>query len=197
MKKKKTKIRTSKPPVAGITEKAPPDIGTPEFAAQCGDSLISYETSKGARRRNIVQVPIDYYRFAVKTTCPTTGKKIPTITAAQHQAGERLHVHFQQSGMVPSSFPTTDLAAIGSGSSGDRVPSDRQNHHRQQLRRAIAAIKSDSGKVVAVNVCCYGYLLKDIALPYHSGAVTLMPILKESLDDLIRFFGIPSTYDSI
>lgn len=166
-------------------EVIPSDFGTEELQGQYKGQMVEEKAGKhgGKRKRNTIQVPLDFYY------------RKNSINYRQYSAGVRLYQLFLRAGMIQRITPSYNV--VGSRTTKDaHQRTDRQYAALSKWREALDAIAGDNGKVIAVNVCCYGFLLKDINLPYYSESYLLTPRFKEVLDDLAEFFGIPEGYDS-
>lgn len=166
MAKRRGRRPTQKKQTHTPTPPPPEDIGTPELQEK--------------RKRGMLMNPLDYYHLTQKS-----------IGERQHIAGMRLFSDFHTSGIYPSSSPTTALVCIVPRSSGDSDFSTRQLEARERMRRAINSISGNSQQVVALNVCCYGFYVADLQLKYYVSSQQRMALLKEALDSLANFYGLP------
>jgi hypothetical protein len=142
------------------------DSGTPE--------------TRDKRIRGVTTPPIDRYFQRGE------------ITQRQHRAGIRLYTHFHLAGLFPSSTPTTAFATPSARTAGDPSFTEKQVEHRQLWRNALESVVSRTGKIIVLNVCCYGFFLRDLELSYYKSPTQLMPPLKEALDDVANYFDIPA-----
>lgn len=127
---------------------------------------------------NTVQVALDYY----------LNMNPGGINKTQYDAGETMHKIFATTGILIPTTPCYETVTLGA--QGDSV-TERQVIARQQYRRALKAVHGHTAQALIENVCCYGYLLKDIPVPGYPRPNERMARFREALNDLIRFFGLP------
>lgn len=166
MAKKKARRVPSTTNKQTLTPKPPADHGTPELQEK--------------RKRHITQTPLDYYYL---------GRKF--ITERQYLAGMKLYSDFHYSGIYPSSSPAEAPMSPGSSPASTSM-SERQVQARERLRKALASIQSPTSRMIAENVCCYGFFLRELTIKYYDHPQTLMPPLKEALEVLGNFYGLPA-----
>lgn len=163
------------PPVIGV--RVPP---TKEFMRQCGDDVaVISAITDGVRHgvyTNTVQIPIDYYR------------KKAQITNSQWEAGNRLFKDFSTSGQLQSITMNPDSSGNG------KDYTDKQMEARLRWREAIDSVPGVIGKMLVTNICCYGYMVRDIEARYYRRPNEAMARFREALDDLAQGYGIPLDY---
>ena len=109
------------------------------------------------------------------------------VARERYAAGNRFYKDFYISGLTMKL--TVDLnATYGSGQSGYLPVTEIQREARDKWRAAYNAVNGAIGKMMAVNVCCHGYYLKDIETRYYRRGTDAMPRLHEVLDDLANFY---------
>lgn len=157
------------------------DYGTDRFQEMNKGNL----RQEGKHKRLISQTPLDYYFRAKKT-----------ITHRQFTAGNSLYRDFRLAGLEPSLVPSTSLLEMAGGAGGNHferkmLPTERQTHHRKEYRQALASMRNPTGAIMVVNVCVYGFFLRDFQINYYDNSTSMMPLFKESLDDLAEYYQIP------
>lgn len=152
------------------------DKGTKEVQAKAGAFMVTEKTKDAYHKRIVVQVPLQYYVNATKS-----------ITRAQFKAGHRFYCDWRAAGFEFRSSPSMDVVKIPPRA--DKAMSNSQQEALDSFRAACNAIQGENGRILAQNVCCYGFLVKDVLLPYSQDTRYLMPRLKEALDDLAKFYG--------
>lgn len=131
------------------------------------------------------QVPIDYYY----------NRKL--ITHLEYIAANKLFRDFVISGQIPGMISNLDSIR-----GGYRGITQSQMEARQRWRDAIDSIHGTIGQLMALNVCCYGYWLKDginnkgnrskPAMNYlhYKTAQEAMSRFHEVLSDLIEHYDL-------
>lgn len=152
------------------------DKGTAQFQAKVEPYFVTEKTKDAYHKRVVVQVPLQYYHTATKA-----------ITRTQYRAGHRFYCDWRAAGYEFKSSPSLDVVKIPPRQ--DKAMTSRQQDALDSFRAAQAAIQGKSGRILAEHVCCYGFLVKDVALPYSCDTRYLMPRLKEALDDLALHYG--------
>jgi len=167
-----------------ISERTTSDLGTDELRQHTEIKEELNEENK-RRVRNVLQIPLDYYHRIGLTT-------EGGISFRQWEAGTRLHKDFSLTGTTPTPQPISSDIFIKSTGPKDYTPSQWEAQRR--FREAMKHIgRPDSpAYILLVNVCCYGYLLKDIrTVPYYVTTNQMMGRLCEALDSLADHYGIP------
>lgn len=155
-------------------------LGTPE---RMNKAPTRKELTNEGKRvyRVLIQNPLDYYLRRSKGG----------INYRQWEAGDKLNRDFVAGSFLPSPVPVlTEVFIPSQGRARDYSPS--QYDAQERFRKAIGTLGAPSrpGVLVVLNVCCYGYFLKDISLPYYSDASKMFRLC-EALDDLADYYGIP------
>ena len=151
------------------------DLGHAGLHQQMRGRMVEGGKDKGTRIAIVqIQVPLDYYHF----------RKKPMIDLNQYEAGKKLHRDFHLSGQTPGIASTLD----GIGGRGDFTQA--QMEALERWRAAMKEISGKIGQLMVLNVCCYGYLLKEISYLHYRNSQQAMPRFKEALDDLVKHYGI-------
>lgn len=131
-------------------------------------------SNKGIEYRAKVQVPIDYYR------------RRGNITEEQFRAANRLYRDFFLSGQI---MPlTVNLDSVGSDCQRAFLPlGEIQRNALDSWRSAITAVDGKIAQLLLLNVCCYGYWLKEVRHIRFKKRY-LMARFKKALDDLIDHY---------
>lgn len=152
---------------------------TPQVESPTLEQLASGNIIHNNKRYFVInQIPLDYYK----------NMKPGGINLTQFEAGNLLYQIFSKTGIdipIVAVMGTTSLRA-----QGDSV-TEKQVVARQQYRAAIKAVKGDIGQSMVENVCCYGFMLKDIPVPGYSRPAERMRRFQEALNDLVKHFHIP------
>lgn len=170
----KNRKRRNTPTTRKTAPPPPPrrELPTPEQIAN--GHYVEYNN----KYYNTVQIALDYY----------LNMNPGGINKTQHEAGDTMHKIFACTGIM---IPTTPCyKTVTLGAQGDSV-TERQVMARQQYRRALAAVNGGTAQALIENVCCYGYLLKDIPVPGYPRPSERMARFREALNDLIRHFHVP------
>lgn len=164
--------------------------GTPTPELHQHGMVIEEVTQQGKRRsRVLTQTPMDYYLHR------------GIITPREHEAGEMFWAHYRAAGFMRPSVPSYEsiiMSSASSGGSGFLCGSEKQQYAMQRWRKAHTSIQGEAGRVLAVNVCCWGYQLKEVLS--QTGTLTFtgytganaMPRLREALHDLAKHYGLPN-----
>lgn len=151
------------------------DLGTPQMREKLialGVIHIGLTESSQRRISEVPQVPLDMYRSR------------RYITADEYNSGDRLYRDFIMSGQAPGG--TINLNA-GSGSVQGFTESQLQA--RQRWRNGLMAVRGKIGQLMTLNVCCYGYWLKDVSYTPYRTSAEAMPRFREALGDLYDFYS--------
>lgn len=142
------------------------------------------EAGRGGALRNMTGVPLDYYYNKTRN-----GERV--ITKRQHEAGERFWNDFMRSGLYSPTAPNFNADIIDGTTRSS--PTERQAEAFQRWTKARAAISGRTAKVIVINVCCFGFMANDLLvdMQYYKRVDQIMPILKEGLDELAEFYGVP------
>lgn len=128
------------------------------------------ESPRGGVEFRTAQTPMDFYL------------KRRNITPHEYRAGERLFRDFALSGQTPGMIYNLDPVR-----GGERQFTHSQMEARERWRRAIGSVQGKVGQLMLLNVCCYGYWLKDVNyMPYKSKQS--MPRFREALEYLIDHY---------
>lgn len=153
------------------------DTGTSE-SRQHG-VYVEDSTQKGKRTRNVATDILSYYHAR------------DIIEQRQDEAGHIWYKDWMLSGFKPG------LSLKFERVSGSREEmSDKQATAFVRYREAEAAIRTKRHQAIAWEICIAGCALKEIVKahhPYYTTPNQLMPLLREALDDLARFYGLPGT----
>lgn len=156
------------------------DYGTPERARQ--DELVTDLVNDGElgavkRKRVLRQVPLDRYLGRGE------------ITRAQHDAGEKLQLLYERSGLRQR---TTMRYAPRIDSGGLQAPGGAQSDTRlevmKRLRRALDAV-GPMGRGILWAVCCDGRMAGDWAVGAGYRNRDGIVLLRFALDLLAAHFG--------
>lgn len=144
------------------------------------------EGTRGGISFKTTTIPIDYYF------------KRSIISPMEYGAANRFFKDFYHAGMANHSGVNMD--AVRSANAGSFLPrSESQRDALTRWRDAVSAVHGAIGKKMIVNVCCYGYWLKD-GLPkkkseltgwdyaYYNDAAAAMSRFHEALSDLTRHY---------
>lgn len=146
-----------------------------------GDVRVDVSENRGGYQLRTAQVPLDLY-FRSKML----GKN-EEEAGIRYAAGTKFYRDFYIAGLTMKM--TIDFNSIYSGESRHFLPvSDIQRDALDRWRKAYDAVSGSIGKMMAVNVCCYGYYLKDIEHRYYKRGADAMPRLLEVLDDLAMHY---------
>lgn len=153
--------------------------------------VIQEKTAEGKRSRVLTQAPLDFYlhRFL--------------ITSREHEAGDLYWRDYQVAGFMRPIVPSFESIVMGQVTSGSSFlcGSERQQHAMQRWRKATDSISGTIGKTLVLNVCCWGYHLKEILQADgrmafgHYNHANVMPRLREALTELADHYGLPRTDD--
>lgn len=155
------------------------DLGTEELKNKT-IGVVTLTKENHRRRRILVQVPIDYYL------------ERRSIDRRQWEAGDKLFRTFEAGGLMPSSVPLLTKLMSGGFLGGGGSLSDSQEEARDSYRKAIEYLGATRiGTILLVNVCCYGFMLNQIDVPYYESSNGRMSRLNESLTELADFYGLP------
>lgn len=132
---------------------------------------ISFETT---------QLPIDVYL------------RRKTITVDEYGAANRLYRDFSMSGQT--SGMTINLDPVRGGVKGF---TEKQLEARERWRLAIGAVGGNIGKMMIINVCCYGYYLSEISYRYYKDSSRAMARLHEALAELVEHYNKPLDRDNL
>lgn len=158
----------------------PADLGTDELAAK-RVTEVSLTQQNHRRRRILVQVPLDHYRHL-----NAMGRG--GINFRQWEAGDKLYRTFERTALIPSPSPVAEVR-VPPGQ--DRTSSSQYDAFHSFVKAMDHLGRHRVGTIIVLNVCCYGYELKDLRLPYYQTSNQMMARFKESLDDLADYYGLP------
>lgn len=130
-------------------------------------------SNRGGYDLRASQVPIDYYF------------KRSLINQDEYNAANRLFRDFSLSGQTPGM--SSNLDPNGGGGIGF---THIQLEARERWREAVKAIHGQIAKSIAVDVCCYGYWLKDTHYKHYKTSQERMARFHEILDDLISHYFV-------
>lgn len=172
--------------------KVPSDMGSDWHpAVKAGFTQVSLNAQGTKRRRILVQCPLDFY---FQQHC-RSGKRKGGINDRQHQAGSQLFADFHTStGTVPSSLQQLGKIRVAFDPKRSIEKNDNQVHAMTQYNQAREFLggPQDIGWKLALYVACYAYYLKDLpANQYYPKPEHMMGRLREALDKLADFYGIP------
>lgn len=137
-------------------------------------------SKKGGYSLRATQDPMDLYYRRRMLGDEETGYE-------RYAAGRRLYRDFYVSGQ--EAMLTIDLNRVRSPDKRVFMPStERQRIALDEYRKAIDAVHGVIGKLMVINVCCYGYFLKDIQCRYYKNSEHALPRFQEALDDLAAFY---------
>lgn len=141
------------------------------------------EITSGARGGisfKTAQLPIDVYL------------KRKVISQDEYYAANRLYRDFTRSGQTKGM--TVDLTRMhGSGNHF----CEKQLEAREHWRLAIKAIQGDIGKMMVINVCCYGFYLSEVSYRYYNNSGRAMARLHEALENLVEHYNKPLDRDNL
>lgn len=144
-------------------------------------SQIAYTADNKRQRRILVQVPLDFYLNMRKGG----------IAYRQWEAGDKLFQDFTHAQIIPSAMPILEKVRIPS--TDPSRASRSQQEAIEAYRQAIDHLGPQRvGTKIVINVSCYGYYLKDFTVPYYTSPAHMMSCLKESLDRLADYYGLPN-----
>lgn len=161
------------------------DFGTPELRKKF-EFAVEAVDAKGAKAIRVYSHPLDfYYRKRQKDK--------PLINQRQKDAGDRLQRDFDKGsylryGVASYASERVDCAQSGVGLS------DTQEDARERFTKAMKHLSDDISIEIAINVCCFGMFMKDIIIPYYENANQAMARLREVLDRLGDFYGMPRVH---
>jgi hypothetical protein len=157
---------------------------TPERLAKAGDDVIRTVGAEGERIVVMRDAPLDrmYSRHA--------------IDPVEYQALQKLKLHWHCSGM-PGAIRSADLNRVFAAdlsAMSHMAASEAQAHHRQQWRRAEAAL-SPRARIVVERVVCReqtielaGYALGAVSKPQATAAAS--ELLRDSGYRLAKLWGM-------
>lgn len=157
------------------------DLGTPERAAKAITEVSSTQENK-RRRRILTQVPLDAYLHLHRI-----GRG--GINFRQWEAGDKLYRIFSRSSLIRAPSPMAEVHIPPA--KADRTSNSQYDALEDYLRAVDHLGRFRIGTIIVVNVCCYGYELRDLRLPHYQTSNQMMARMKESLDELADFFGLP------
>lgn len=130
--------------------------------------------TRGGVEFRAMQLPMDFYY------------KRRLITKLEYINASKLYRDFYISGQTTKL--TCNLDAIRSDDQKAYLPATQtQREALDNWRSAISSIHGKIGQLMALNVCCYGYWLKDINyMPYNQKQS--LPRFREALEDLRIFY---------
>jgi len=174
VKKKRKVTKTSKKKVQPAEAK---DFGTPELHQRLNTRR------KNGRAIVMNSTALEYYH----------NMKRGGITQRQYEAGTQLERDFYFSGLSPSMTPCLDPCHIPSGNSerGMLAKGEKQWHHYRRFQKAMDSLAIPDAKMLAFNVCCGSFFVKELQHPYFNAPSALLGYLRVVLDTLAEFYKIP------
>lgn len=128
-------------------------------------------SNRGGYDLKTSQIPIDfYYRRGL-------------LCQDEYRAANKLYRDFSLSGQTPGMAINIDPVC-----SGEKNFTDAQMEARERWRHAIMAIRGNIAKIIVIDVCCYGYWLKDTHYKHYKTSQERMARLHEALDDLVAHY---------
>jgi len=175
-------------PVGGVMAKGvnklktaciPSDLGSNEVAEKTL-SVVGRSVEGKKQRRILVQVPIDYYYHMSRGG----------ITKPQWEAGNKIYSLYERAAFRSSG--TANLSGVFvQRAGGDKNRSESQYIAYEAFYEALDALgKGSVAREIILKVCCEGFFLVDLKVPYYKSSNQLMPRLCEALDILVGHFGI-------
>lgn len=147
-----------------------------------GDVKVRVSNRKGYDIR-AQQTPLDLYynkRFLGSDS---------EIASKRFAAGNKFYRDFYIAGMTPGM--TIDFNRVYSFDKREFLPAtESQREALDRWREAYQNVHGVIGKMLAVNVCCYGYMLSDIEIRYYRRGRDAFPRFLEMLDDLVIYYSI-------
>jgi hypothetical protein len=129
------------------------------------------EGERGGVSFKVAQIPLDVYM----------ARRV--ISYPEYYAGNRLFKDWTASGQ--SQGVTANLNPVrGSG----KGMSNSQMEARDRWIKAVMAINGTVARKMVVDVCCYGYSLKDASYGHYKNVNQAMARLHEAFDDLIAHY---------
>lgn len=119
------------------------------------------------------QVPIDYYF------------RRGLLSHDEYNAANKLYRDFVLS--AQTSRMIMNLDPIKSGEKNFTVA---QMEARERWREAIMAIHGSIAKIIMIDVCCYGYWLKDTHYKHYKTSQERMARFHEALEDLVMHYFV-------
>ena len=133
------------------------------------------ESSRGGISYEVAQVPIDWYL------------KRRHISKAEYRAANRIFTDWALSGQSNGVTANLTDAQVRGVLGQWRSLSEAQQGALDRWKKAIYAINGKIGQLMVINVCCYGYWLKDVNyLPYREAQA--FPRFREALEDLLKHY---------
>lgn len=111
------------------------------------------------------------------------------ISYSEYRAGSNLYRDFFISGQIPGM--TINLDPIRGG---ERNFTQAQLDARQRWREAMKAVHGTIGQLMALNVCCYGYWLKDIPYLHYKTSQQAMARFHEAMEDLVTHYNLDEKF---
>lgn len=153
-------------------------ILSPERVAQ-DDVKITISDRKGYEVR-AQQNPMDLY---YNKKCLGEGE----IGKWRYRAGDRFFREFYTAGITPSM--TINYSRVYSNDKKEFLPAhDKQREALDNWRLAYMSVTGEVGKFLAVNVCCYGFYLRDLDIANYRRGQDALPRFLEVLDDLKKHY---------
>lgn len=132
------------------------------------------EGKRGGVEFRSTQVPIDYYF------------KRRILSEIEYRAASKLFHDFTVSGQMPGM--TLDLLPASKSSSGGFTSA--QLEARERWRLGMQSISGTIAKMMVINVCCYGYWLKDTRYLHYKTSTDAMARFHEALGDLTAHYDL-------
>lgn len=148
-------------------QRASNSAGIPDHAITSGKTEPREGKNKGdIRFTSNISEPLQMY------------KNRKQITVMQFDAGNKLYADFYIAGMQCINATTLDRTG------GLSEFSEKQLEARQRWRNAVDAVQGAIGKLLVINVCCYGESVGAIENRYYTHANAAMSRFREAMDDL-------------
>lgn len=111
------------------------------------------------------------------------------INYIEYLAGNKLYRDFFISAQTPGL--TINLDPIRGG---ERNFTQAQLDARERWRQAMKSVSGAIGQLMALNVCCYGYWLKEIPYLHYKTSQQAMARFHEAMEDLIVHYKLDEKF---
>lgn len=129
----------------------------------------------GAKRSyNLTQDALDYYYYSRKA-----------ISQEEYTAGSALREAFARSGQARLASPSLQMPS-GGGFNPNSFGMETQA--RQEVRNCLDAVEGMPGRVLVMNVVCYGFTLDVVDVPGYTNNAKKLARLREGLRDAYKFY---------
>lgn len=126
------------------------------------------------RSYNLTQDALDFYYNARKTLSPD-----------EYTAGRRLREAFDRTGQARLASPSLSMPS-GGGFNPSSFGAETQA--RQEVRNCLDAVHGFPGRILVMNVACYGFMVNVVPVTGYANNATKMARLKEGLMDVYKFY---------